>query len=163
MNTHPKLLKILRILFLIIGCFYLVLIGIQLTNIFIYKASLVENINLLSYLETFLSKAAIGLLCFIISNIFQLLLTRNVGPLLLTGRLLNACCASFGLLGIITIIAGIETFMNIHRQLPDPFYIVPVSILNIILVKALPVVSGVAIYILFNAFTEYIRFESEVV
>lgn len=162
MNTNLKLLKTLKRLFLIIGFFYLLLICIQIVNIFIYKESLVENIKLFDFLEKFLNKAAIGLLCFIISNIFQLLITRNVGSLLITGRILNACCVSFCLLGIIHIAAGIETFLNVYRHLPHQFYVLPVSIANIILVKALPIVCGVAIYIIFNAFVEFINFESEV-
>lgn len=162
MNSRPKFLKILRMLFLIIGCFYLLLIGIQITNIFIYKTSLVENINLLSFLEKFLNKAALGLLCFIISTIFHLLMTRNVGSLLMTGRLLNACCVSFCLLGIVNIAAGIETFVHVYRQLPYQFYVIPVSIANIVLVKALPIISGVAMYVIFNALVEFIQFESEV-
>lgn len=152
----------LKILFQVTGLFYVLLIIIQIVNGFIYSEVLIPQIDLFEYLGKYLNKVAGGLLCFIIADVFKLMINRNVHSLLLTRRILHACCLSFFLLGLVNIASGIRTFLELSRGWSMKILMTAISIGHIALVQALPIVTGIAVYMIFYSVVELIDFESEV-
>lgn len=167
MSKNIKLLKTLRVLFFIIGLFYLGLTIIQIVYGFANKDKLLTRIHFSYIYNFFFEKTSIGLLCFVISYIFKILITRNLNSLKIIKRILNSCVISFCILGIVNIISDIISYLKFHNILsigntwsmyPISFY----SSINLILVKMFPIFSAIAIYVIFYSFVDFINFESEV-
>ena len=160
MTSKPALLKTLKLAFAGIGLFYVFLMVMQIVNGFIHKSMLIDRLDLLDYLGRFFVKAAMGTLCLVVSRVYGLLLTRDVGSLAVTRRILHVSCLSFSLLGLISVAGGIGTFSALQAgQQGGPLF-VSIGLANIVLVKALPIVCGISIPILFDSLVGLVDFES---
>lgn len=157
------LYKFLKIFFLITAILLLISVVTQYISAFVYYDYLLKGKSVLDGLNRFLQNLSLGLLAFVLSRIFDLLITRDIKQINKWSRLLKATVFTFAIFGIVRFLLGINNLVDLQSTLPNRAMMIPLTIIHIIFIQSSPIIIAITVYVLYRVLVELVQFEAEVV